>query len=394
MVLTIGIILLLFALSIPSCVMFLAALDDQPDFFDDDGIPPWISEAGVEGKVIDLKWMDNHRLLIARGSSDRPDGHKGSPSDFLIWEDGKGASVAGKSISPELELSVNIDLCYDSGNVYYTAERIDPPKELERDLRFPEFSGPFGKEKPYKYNWGLDKPTIFNRLICKDSAIPDSAIGRTVTPLRPGHGVISEKSRGVDGIYYDFHWHADDGSNRVIELTSEEHGRPEFAAAEVDHYRLKFAPFENAYFVASRKTHGNCRQAWWIRPGPVLEETCLFEGWVRQKHTPTKVGFLWAGTAHSYDPDAFYPYIKTDGLYLTHKKSFLKIVGGTVGSYDVSPDGCRVAFKHYWGKQASPFSENWPPGVLKIVDLCANLAHFPEVKMMMKEEPNLDADTK
>lgn len=369
--------------ALPSYVMGLAAYYNNEAYYNNDEmtgflewheIPPWVEEPGIDGEITDFRWMDNRRLLVARGESEKSQEYWGSPSDFVVWEEGKGARIAAKPENPKHRLESS--LCYDSGNVSYEVRLLDPPEGLTFRQRHPQFSGPLGAAKRFEPEYEPDRPAGFNTFICLNSPIPETAIGRGVIPLRPGDGVISRVFCEDGNVECGYFWHADDGTGRVVNLMDEKLGGGEFASIEFLQSAIKFAPFENAYFMPSKEMDGDCQQAWWIRPGPKVDKFCVFKRGSPQEYAPTKAGVLWAGIVRTYNPRT-----REDGLYLSRENRFVRITNGYVGAFDVSPDGCRVAFTLSWWKRVFAFSTKRIPKTLKIVDLCANLADFPEVEL-------------
>lgn len=173
-------------------------------------------------------------------------------------------------------------------------------------------------------------------------------------PLLPGHGAIKFDT----GTAY---WINSNGQEIRLPIDSSQ--------VSLDSFR--YVGWKQAYFVAptwSRlknrdKTLPTCVPAVYIYPGTNrVEEVCVpFDNNSKSNavmFAPSRIGWLRA-TAHRNTAQG----MKTGGLYLVRPTGMTeKLVESNIRSWDLSPDGCRVAFAHN--------SSGSSPTVLDILDLC------------------------
>lgn len=311
-------------------------------------LPDWVTDTRIP--TGDFAWLDNRRIIIWRNEERRIPDLIGGKAEYVLWTDGPDGGTA--TPVDDLDALVGPDFCDGEGYDWNTQE-----KDLETEAKPKE---------------GF----VFNDFVCAETPIPESAKGRKVFPLRPGHGVISmpfgECRADCDSVKWSkpYRWHADDGSGRVVTLPN----KNDDLKLSIEYF--KYAPFLDAY-LATQESYvkgRRCKFAWWIRPGPRFERFCAapWGGWLG--FVPTKLG-----------PATHYRGIKTlipepfdrAYVYLTVNNRFVKPLPSHGYALKVSPDGCRLGRVH---TRWATYDRDERGYSLYIIDLCGHEAEIRELR--------------
>lgn len=301
-------------------------------------LPDWVTDTGVS--VFSYDWLDNRRIVVWRRPEDVKLGSPGGNSEYVLWTDGPD----GGSVTPieSIDDIVGPGFCNGSGSNWNS------------------------RTKRREWHESAKEGLVYNNFVCAETPIPDSAKGRFVFALKPGHGVLSEPMGSCkddcesDYWKWPYRWHADDGSGRVVELPYEDRS---LSLSSVD---VIYAPFLDAYLAKEERYEKgvDCQFAWWIRPGPRFERFCAAPRRWGDYIFPTKLG---VGTNYvAYEP--YYWHLK-NGVYLAVNNRFVRLISGFVDDFKVSPNGCRIALGHSRRLNQPSNSDQIS---LHVIDLCAH----------------------
>lgn len=302
-----------------------------------------------------IYWLDNDRVIftgyeINLEKLDKQ-GRYGREQNIYIWdtrENRRSIYVKNASLG-----------CYFRGYIAYSI------------LEGPSKKGPIGQERKYldlqysKETWEGEPPeweegVKHHPITCK--AYFSRGLRGDYVELLPEHGYLDvRRSRDIQsGKDAAILWHRP-GTSDAVALP--------ILKSEVDPSHIHYIAFLDSYFmygwnnIAKREVVQP--QAYWLmKPdGSVTKHEVLgyFGGWT--KATPTQDGLFLITNAinvqKSLDPgDA--------GVYWVHQNQLQKISGGMIGSFTVSPDGCKVAFVR------DPFNakDREPRITLNLIDVC------------------------
>lgn len=295
-------------------------------------------------------WVDGERLVaataeagpdgkqVARLSVWKPDGSReevGSPNG--IWCAGNGViawQTGGEKLESKAErLTFNVGL---PGG--WTSQSIE--------LRRPFLNA--GMAQGFSQSWNLPaNPVRQSPFDCHwetNETLSGPKFATQWIPLLPGHGAIQFEPPVNTSLAKKAAWIRKDGE--IVRLPLDER------ALTLESFR--YFAWKNAYFVApvwsrfrQEGSPPSCVPAAWIYPGEGrVEEVCIPFDSANQSNavlfSPSRAGWLRVAstrnTPHGQRPG---------GLYLVKPNGQTEKLAETqMDSWNISPDGCRVAFRH------------------------------------------------
>jgi len=280
-----------------------------------------------------IYWLDNDRVIFTgyEINLDKVDkqGRYEREQNIYIWDTRENRrSVYMKNASLG---------CYFSGYIGYSI------------IEGPSKKGPMGQERTYldlhysKETWEGEPPeweegVKHHPITCK--AYRSRGLRGDYVELLPEHGYLDvRRSRDIQsGKDTAILWHRP-GTSDSVPLP--------ILKSEVDPSHIHYIAFLDSYFMygwnnIAKREVVQPQTYWLMKPdGSITKHEVLgyFGGWTNA--TPTQNGLFVITNAinvhKSMDPgDA--------GAYWVHQNQLQKISGGMIGSFMVSPDGCKVAF--------------------------------------------------
>jgi hypothetical protein len=260
-----------------------------------------------------IYWIDDEKVLFIGGLPAKMAAGSASRTALLEWNTRTG------EVRVHAELGEYSGLCFDDGYVRY---------HFKKDGEFVVKAGELGREVDVPNR--ITRTVMLNEFTCReyDSDQLKESVGRGFFPLKDEHGYWGrepkEHERG--SIYLK----KEEGKLRRYSLST--HG--------VD-YPITWSRFAQAYVLrrgerlfSPTRTSGKLWllsptgtiTAYQIPPGP------WFAGATR--YGITKTGVFVSSTASAGDGG---------GYVMNERGQLSKVVAGYIHSFDISPDGCKVA---------------------------------------------------
>ncbi|MDN5871112.1 MAG: hypothetical protein L0H73_10405 [Nitrococcus sp.] len=303
----------------------------------------------------DIVWLDNHRVLFAGFEGEKPTTAK--RKGLYIWDTrtnqvtwyGKGGG----------------HLCYYEGYVYYGYYNgAQTTKEYPYLDSWKE--GPFGKEEyhihRYKSGGGISRNHALKR------SHVDCRLQRH-EELRTAYWF---PLRGADGYLVEEEPPKGSKQRAVTMYVSPSRGvRQALPVGGLVRRHIQWAPFHAAYFIYPAPVHGTVpcsdgTEGWngvWLYPDGHIERECIPPGpWVNLGGSDLEATVLGV-VVRSLSKDR-------EGLYLPSVYGNERLIKGMAGYPVASPDGCRIAFAHFYDYD---ILRPDVPGTrtIKMIDLCA-----------------------
>jgi len=302
-----------------------------------------------------IYWLDDDRVIFTGHEINLEkidkQGRYGREQNIYIWdtrENRRSVYVKNASLG-----------CYFRGYIGYSI------------IEGPSKKGPMGQERTYldvhysKETWEGEPPeweegVKHHPITCK--AYHSRGLRGDYVELLPEHGYLDVgRPRDIQsGMDTAIHWHRP-GTSDTVPLP--------ILKSEVDPSHIHYIAFLDSYFMygwnnIAKREVVQPQTYWLMKPdGSVTKHEVLgyFGGWTSV--TPTQNGLFVITNAinvhKSLDPgDA--------GAYWVHQNQPHKISRGMIGSFTVSPDGCKVAFVR------DPFDakDREPRITLNFIDVC------------------------
>jgi hypothetical protein len=326
--------------------------------------PAWpypIKDSGFSAKDAGyhsaISWLDERRVLFEGHEGDKPrsvEAQQAVQWGLFIW-DVEANTVQKYKVPAE-------GLCYHDGFIKYFTRGPDGEWMLMK--------GEMGNEQPYPGSFYHDTDRSrysINEYSCRLNERPKSMIGRAWVPLLEEHGYLdrgpqkgpkSEKMLFVPA----------DGSQPLELPFDRTKGRLSDYYAFSNSYFFSGKFSNSGRFGTSPWREGSCDHVWDFTPDGKTTSQCL--PYYEQLGTASKYAIKTAlGIAMvSHDSDRYGP--GKSGIYLYRDGEYERLIAGHTENHDISPSGCRIAFRH----ELTPFSNaiGWPGNpTLVMIDLCS-----------------------
>ncbi len=293
-----------------------------------------IKDSGYNASEQSVNWVDNNRVIFVS--------YKNNQGSIYLWNTDTG------TIDLYADEAMG-GICFGDGIIKYSTKD-------DRDKAYLKF-GRFGGEEEIVL-FKKDKKTIenkSNRYTCKRFTPPPELRDQRVFYLKEDHGYLHIGPNAGSDFDYPIYVRQD-GRRITMPFSSLVTGPPN-----------GFYLFKEAYFMWAVRSGGpgwnkNCQAIWWIYPDGQTESICmpLAEG-VNAGSVlmyPVKMGYLQI--THDSDRNGPGP----SGIYLLNQRAEFesKLIDGVATGISISPDGCKVAFRH------NPVVQRIV--TLKVINLC------------------------
>jgi hypothetical protein len=319
--------------------------DVRPHEIKDSG---YIGRAG--GISADVYWLDNNRLIFIGakpGEYVEPSvGIRFRKYDLHVW------NVNAKAVTRHHEGSLYASVCVFKGNIRFEFDKNGSRYILE---------GEFGRETIRQLDEEAAEERrkherLVNRITCREyrrTAMP--SLGHQVEPLLEGEFASQDRQPRNGGVGHWKYWPRK-GSPVTVDMTTDVIGIE------------RYSEYLDSY-VVHRYTRGQVfgdtvTHRWWLmdRNGVARDFSPPTGAWMRGSTfvAPTKRGLFMISHAVQGSGNG------AAGGYLFERGELKRIIEGLPTTFDVSPDGCRVALAiSEWRRDI-----NVMPSV-KVIELCS-----------------------
>jgi hypothetical protein len=310
--------------------------------------------ARASGARQDVYWLDNDRLVFIGVRPSERRNLKGAPYGLFLWDLKTGRITQQDDVRIE-----NADLCVYRGYIRldYTSDYGVPPVSRAWFV----LEGTWGKLTKALINEQAREESrrnerFLNYHTCREykpAELPPK--GLRVYPLLPGEFISRDRDAQPGEVVHPKYWPRH-GSPVTLSLTAHDVGVARYSEY-LNTYVLDEAPF---HFLFGETV---VRRSWLLdRDGRTRDFTPPTGPWMRGSTSvaPTRRGLFLVSHAVSGAGNG------AAGGYLLDGAALKRVVSGLPTSFDVSPNGCRVALPII---QIRPDEPNSPS--VTVVDLCS-----------------------
>lgn len=338
-----------------------------------------------------VKWMDNDRVIFSAFRKDIPRSDDPEGLRIVIWDTVKN------TVTPYADGKLR---CYNDGRIVYLIENTKIISRTESASK--QKMGEMGKEQLVESKTG-DLNSLLNPFSCNSyhslgyttyDEIHRPNPGMRILRLREDHGYLDLYTNNRKWVETITQKGGETGPKliQLREVTGIEYvpenkypikyyrpGQPPIELGIVRGGitdRPVFSQYANAYVLdqlISGKGSGSAMlrlpdgQRYTVRllspEGEITTLTypdALYQRTGTREINVSRIGLLIASVHQS-----FRPTLVDTGLFLARGEKVVKIMDGQVGDVDVSPDGCKVVFRH------AELNNSAYPCTIKMINVCS-----------------------
>ncbi|MDX9996280.1 MAG: hypothetical protein RBS28_13265 [Rhodocyclaceae bacterium] len=234
-------------------------------------------------------------------------------------------------------------LCVHAGRIKYATYVLKGGRYAEEEMQW--FAGNIGEEREADRalegltasDWETHWPTC--QQVKQMPPLPTWTEGRSIKRLLPEHGFLDLgvlRGQEDEVKYYPLGAGKDEG----IVMP--------FKKGRFSTVTIRFFPFKNAYLIESSHwayvkpwpVDFPTKRLWWLHPDGRVEEYAVPHHTSYQFYYASNKGWVFKSNDTSREK------VGEAGLYLVQGEQITRLVSAVVSNPAVSPDGCRIAYRH------------------------------------------------